>query len=93
MIERKGHGVLVVVGEGTHKNKNGSYSCMWENRQEFKVNTAKEGRALAKKLIGKNKSVIVRPRYNEITKQRGTFFREWRSFNGKPLKEVVWKTP
>ena len=93
MIERKSHGVVVVVGEGVRKNKNGSYTCNWDNRQEFKVKTVKEGRALAKTLMGKNKVVLVRPQYNEITRQRNRFFREWRSFNGKPLKEVVWKMP
>lgn len=91
MIERKSHGVVVIVGEGVWKNKNGSYTCSYDNRQEFKVKTAKEGRALAKTLMGKNKVVLVRPQYNEITRQRSKFFREWRSFGGKPLKEVVWK--
>ena len=32
---------------------------------------------------GEGRSVLVRPNYNE-----GTFFREWRSFNGEALKEV-----
>lgn len=93
MIERKGHGVVVIVGKDVWKNKNGSYSCRFENRKEFKVKTAKKGRVLGKSLIGKNKSVIVKPLYNEITKQRGTFFREWRSIDGKPFKEIVWKRP
>lgn len=47
--------------------------------------------------IGKDKtadgmSVIVRPNYNE-TDSKGRFFREWRSFNGEPFKEVRWEFP
>ncbi len=33
--------------------------------------------------------VIVRPNYNEKDAS-GSFFREWRSFNGKPFKECRW---
>lgn len=33
--------------------------------------------------------VIVRPVYNEHD-ESGRFFREWRSFNGEPFKEVRW---
>lgn len=34
--------------------------------------------------------VIVRPSYNEKD-EKGTFFREWRSFNGEPFKECRWR--
>jgi hypothetical protein len=91
MIERKGHKVLVVTGEGVKREKNGSYRCFFDNRQEIEARTAQEGRALAKKFIAKNMVVIVRPQYNEITRQRGRFLREWRSIDGKPFKEIVWK--
>ncbi len=33
--------------------------------------------------------VIIRPLYNEQNNV-GRFFREWRSFNGEPFKEVRW---
>jgi hypothetical protein len=38
----------------------------------------------------KGKSVLVRPQYNEKD-EKGKFFREWRSFNGEPFKEVRWE--
>lgn len=34
-------------------------------------------------------SVVVRPRYNEKD-EKGSYFREWRSFNGEPFKECRW---
>lgn len=36
-------------------------------------------------------SVILRPNYNELDGEGKRFFREWRSFNGEPFKEVVFK--
>lgn len=36
--------------------------------------------------------VIVRPNYGE-TDEKGRFFREWRSFDGEPLKEIRWDQP
>lgn len=36
---------------------------------------------------GDGRSVVVRPNYNESDAD-GTFYREWRSFNGEQLKEV-----
>ena len=36
---------------------------------------------------GEGRSVLVRPNYNEKD-GKGSFFREWRSFNGEALKEV-----
>ena len=35
-------------------------------------------------------SVIVRPNYNEAD-DKGPFFREWRSINGEPFKECLWR--
>ena len=38
---------------------------------------------------GSGYSVILRPSFNE-TDAKGSFFREWRSFNGESLREVRW---
>lgn len=35
--------------------------------------------------------VIIRPNYNE-SDEEGSFFREWRSFDGEPFKECRWRT-
>lgn len=42
---------------------------------------------VGKVAIGKGRAVIVRPTYNDPD---GTSFREWRSFDGGPLDEVVF---
>ena len=46
--------------------------------------------ALGESLRAKGKAVIVRPNYNERD-AKGRYFREWRSFNGSPLKETRWE--
>lgn len=46
--------------------------------------------SLGESLRAKGKAVIVRPNYNERD-SKGRYFREWRSFNGSPLKESRWK--
>lgn len=36
--------------------------------------------------------VIVRPQYNEVhSDDKGIYYREWRSFNGEQLKEIVFR--
>lgn len=42
----------------------------------------------ANTLCQQGKSVIVRPNYNETDETGKRYFREWRSFNGEPLREV-----
>jgi len=42
---------------------------------------------VGKVAISKGRAVIVRPTYNDLD---GTSFREWRSFDGGPLDEVVF---
>lgn len=44
-------------------------------------------KALGNPHRGLGVSVLIRPNYNE-TDADGTFFREWRSFNGEPFREV-----
>jgi hypothetical protein len=44
----------------------------------------------ARELLEPGVSVIVRPNYNEHD-HNGRFFREWRSFNGEPFREVRWQ--
>lgn len=51
--------------------------------------TVEQARLVADMYVGEGKSVIVRPTYNE-TDADGSFFREWRSFNGEPFKECRW---
>lgn len=47
---------------------------------------------LAGKNIGQNRSVIIRPTFNERD-ENGGFFREWRSFDGKAFQECRWEYP
>lgn len=42
---------------------------------------------VAKVAIGKDRAVIVRPMYND---PNGVSFREWRSFDGSELKEIIF---
>lgn len=44
-------------------------------------------RVIGNQYRAKGACVILRPNYNE-TDADGRFFREWRSFNGEPFKEV-----
>ena len=58
------------------------------NRERV-INNAMES---AKRYMHQGMAVIVRPKYNDISENGRTVgFREWRSFNGEPLQEVVWR--
>lgn len=50
-----------------------------------------EAKALGNTKIAAGMSVLVRPNYNE-TDADGTFYREWRSFNGEDFREVRFGT-
>jgi len=56
----------------------------------YKIPNVEEGRRFGDMYREKGVCVIVRPNYNEKD-DKGTFYREWRSFNGEELKEVVFR--
>ncbi len=35
-------------------------------------------------------SVLIRPNFNERDETGARFFREWRSFDGRPFQEIRW---
>lgn len=47
-----------------------------------------EARKLAESNLANQRAVILRPNYNEVDEHGNRYFREWRSFNGEPLREV-----
>ena len=53
--------------------------------------TFAEAWVVGTKQVAEKMNVIVRPNYNEHD-ERGTYFREWRSFNGENFKEVRFDT-
>lgn len=59
---------------------------------DTRMATVDEARALAEPHCAEGICVIVRPNYNE-GEGVARFFREWRSFHGKPLTEVRWDVP
>lgn len=64
----------------------GGYRIYGKRLVEVSYSTLAEARAEGDKLRATGMSVVVRPSYNE-TDADGTFFREWRSFNGERFQE------
>lgn len=60
--------------------------------EHYREDFLDEEEAKKKAVPEKGKCVILRPRFNEED-EKGRFFREWRSFDGEPLKEVRWEIP
>lgn len=56
------------------------------------ANPLESAREEAEAKIAKGVSVVLRPDYNEQD-QQGRFFREWRSFDGGPLEECIFRAP
>lgn len=59
--------------------------------EHLRIKTADAEQAvwLAAELCKASRSVVLRPDFNERNKEVW-YFREWRSINGEPLKEVRW---
>lgn len=60
-----------------------------ERLVDRKMDTVEEATRLGHLYRVVGQSVVVRPNYNEED-EKGKFFREWRSFNGEPFREVRW---
>jgi hypothetical protein len=57
------------------------------NLHDQAYNNLLDARIAAENLRASNLSVIIRPNYNEKDAD-GSFYREWRSFNGEEFQEV-----
>jgi len=56
---------------------------------ERQFESLSEATAFAEEQRAPQMAVILRPSYNEVD-DKGDYFREWRSFDGSPLKETRW---
>lgn len=79
--------ISVIVSRCVRKTPPGEGRIFGDRLSDIKVATIEEGMVQGNLHLANGRSVIVRPNYNEKD-EKGEFFREFRSFNGEPLKEV-----
>lgn len=71
-------------------NPQGSWISNFSAGEHFRETFPTKKLALEKAKPEKGKCVILRPRFNEKD-CKGKHFREWRSFDGGELKQVIWR--
>lgn len=79
--------IAVLVANWNKKDERLTVSDLAEGRIRFSDPLGALAYALAQRTNGK--AVIIRPSFNE-TDEHGSFFREWRSFDGGKFAEIRW---
>lgn len=80
---------VIVVKCSKGENGYSSYSSYGDRLIDKEFATQEAAMIFGEPLRGDKLCIIVRPKYNERD-DKGEFFREWRSFDGKDFKEVRW---
>lgn len=78
---------ITVIVSKCYTNREGVQCAYGDRIVDESFSDVAQATSRARKETREGVSVIVRPNYNEKDAD-GEFFREWRSFNGEPLKEV-----
>lgn len=79
--------ISVIVTRCVKKTSAGEARIFGDRLLEIKVFCIEEAMVQGNLHLADGRAVLVRPNYNEKD-EKGHFFREWRSFNGEPLKET-----
>lgn len=71
-----------------HCSSNVAGTIVFEQLQKLDFENLVEATIAAVRLAKHGFAIIIRPNYNETDDAGNRFFREWRSFNGAPFKEI-----